>query len=256
MKRLLLTLLPAAAWAQEKPNVIWLMADDLGYGDISCYGATRVQTPNIDRVASQGVRFTDMHACASTSTPSRYGILTGEYPFCHPGTDVAAGNAGTIIWPQQYTMADMMRSAGYRTGAFGKWLETGAMFPKGGGIAPVCVQQMCFCGLLGSSCLASKHSDGDRVGEWISLGRRMQRMGWRGRTENAVRCDGRCTALRHLPENTIEWRTVYKGCQRICIPWPVKAACGRPCKALIQVWNRLAPPSVRHCGCGCGRPRG
>lgn len=121
MKRLLLTLLPAAAWAQEKPNVIWLMADDLGYGDISCYGATRVQTPNIDRVASQGVRFTDMHACASTSTPSRYGILTGEYPFCHPGTDVAAGNAGTIIWPQQYTMADMMRSAGYRTGAFGKW---------------------------------------------------------------------------------------------------------------------------------------
>ena len=120
MKRFLLTLLPAAAWAQEKPNVIWLMADDLGYGDISCYGATRVQTPNIDRVASQGVRFTDMHACASTSTPSRYGILTGEYPFCHPGTDVAAGNAGTIIWPQQYTMADMMRSAGYRTGAFGK----------------------------------------------------------------------------------------------------------------------------------------
>ena len=69
MKRFLLTLLPAAAWAQEKPNVIWLMADDLGYGDISCYGATRVQTPNIDRVASQGVRFTDMHACASTSTP-------------------------------------------------------------------------------------------------------------------------------------------------------------------------------------------
>lgn len=97
MKRFLLTLLPAAAWAQEKPNVIWLMADDLGYGDISCYGATRVQTPNIDRVASQGVRFTDMHACASTSTLSRYGILTGEYPFCHPDTDVVAGNAGTII---------------------------------------------------------------------------------------------------------------------------------------------------------------
>lgn len=121
MKRLLLTLLPAAAWAQDKPNVIWLMADDLGYGDLSCYGATRIQTPHIDQVAQQGVRFTDMHACASTSTPSRYGILTGEYPFCHPGTDVAAGNAGTIIWPQQYTLADMMRSVGYRTGAFGKW---------------------------------------------------------------------------------------------------------------------------------------
>ena len=105
MKRLLLTLLPAAAWAQEKPNVIWLMADDLGYGDISCYGATRVQTPNIDRVASQGVRFTDMHACASTSTPSRYGILTGEYPFCilapmwQPATRAPSSGRSSTRWP-------------------------------------------------------------------------------------------------------------------------------------------------------------
>lgn len=121
MKRILLALLPATAWAQDRPNVIWLMADDLGYGDLSCYGATRIHTPNIDRVAQEGVRFTDMHACASTSTPSRYGILTGEYPFCHPRTDVAAGDASTIIWPQQYTLADMMQSVGYRTGAFGKW---------------------------------------------------------------------------------------------------------------------------------------
>ena len=73
---------------------------------------------------------------------------------------------------------------------------------------------------------------------------------------DAVRCDGRCTAMRHLPENTIEWRTAYKGCLCIHIPQPVKAACGRPCKALIQVWNRPAPLAVRHCGCGCGRPRG
>lgn len=76
MKRILLALLPATAWAQDRPNVIWLMADDLGYGDLSCYGATSIHTPNIDRVAQEGVRFTDMHACASTSTPSRYGILT------------------------------------------------------------------------------------------------------------------------------------------------------------------------------------
>lgn len=121
MKRLLLTLLPVAVCAQNKPNIIWLMADDLGYGDISCYGATRINTPNIDRVAREGVQFTDMHACASTSTPSRYSILTGEYPFCHPQTDIAAGNAASIIWPQQYTLADAMQSAGYRTGAFGKW---------------------------------------------------------------------------------------------------------------------------------------
>lgn len=70
------------------------------------------------------------------------------------------------------------------------------MFPEGGGIAPVCVQQMCFCGLLGTSCLASKRSDGDRVGEWIFLGRLMWRMGWRGRTENAVRCMCPRSALR------------------------------------------------------------
>lgn len=121
MKRLALLLLPLTIQAQKKPNIIWLMADDLGYGDISCYGATRVQTPAIDDVARHGLRFTDMHACASTSTPSRYGILTGEYPFLHPGTDVAAGNAGTIINPEQFTLADAMKQAGYRTAAMGKW---------------------------------------------------------------------------------------------------------------------------------------
>lgn len=121
MKRLLISLLPLSAFAQERPNIIWIMADDLGYGDISCYGASRVQTPNIDRIAKQGLRFTDMHACASTSTPSRYGILTGEYPFLHPGTDVAAGNAASIIKPEQFTLADAMKRAGYRTAALGKW---------------------------------------------------------------------------------------------------------------------------------------
>lgn len=121
MKRLALLLLPLTATAKERPNIIWLMADDLGYGDISCYGASRVHTPGIDDVARQGLRFTDVHAAASTSTPSRYSILTGEYPFLHPGTDVAAGNAGMIIQPHQFTLADAMKSAGYRTGAFGKW---------------------------------------------------------------------------------------------------------------------------------------
>ena len=119
--KLIFPFISLSALAQERPNVIFLMADDLGYGDISCYGATRIQTPAIDQVARRGLRFTNMHACASTSTPSRYGILTGEYPFLHPGTDVAAGNAGTIIHPEQFTLADAMKSAGYRTAAFGKW---------------------------------------------------------------------------------------------------------------------------------------
>ena len=115
--------LAASAMAQqaERPNVILLVADDLGYGDLSCYGATRVSTPNVDRVAQEGTLFTDAHACASTSTPSRYSLLTGEYPFRKAGTDVAAGNAGMIISPDQYTVADAFKAAGYTTGAIGKW---------------------------------------------------------------------------------------------------------------------------------------
>ena len=120
-----LPLAAVGAMAQKAPspmpNVIVLLADDLGYGDLSCYGATRVVTPNVDALARSGVRFTDVHACASTSTPSRYGLLTGEYPFRRQGTNVAAGNAGMIIKPSQYTIADMFRQAGYRTGAVGKW---------------------------------------------------------------------------------------------------------------------------------------
>lgn len=107
---------------QEKaPNVIVILADDLGYGDLQCYGAKNVETPNVNRLAAQGIRFTNTHAIAATSTPSRYSLLTGEYAWRRPDTDVAAGNAGMIIRPEQYTMADMFKSAGYRTAAFGKW---------------------------------------------------------------------------------------------------------------------------------------
>ncbi len=117
------TLASVAALAQkaERPNVIMLLADDIGWGDLSCYGATRVSTPTVDSVARSGTRFLDAHACASTSTPSRYALLTGEYPFRKQGTDVAAGNAGMIIAPEQYTVADAFRRAGYTTAAIGKW---------------------------------------------------------------------------------------------------------------------------------------
>ena len=63
------------------PNIVFILADDLGYGDVGCYGATKVKTPNIDRLAREGIRFTDAHATSSTCTPSRYGLLTGEYPW-------------------------------------------------------------------------------------------------------------------------------------------------------------------------------
>ena len=114
------TLLPFVAMAQ-KPNVIMIVADDLGYGDISCYGATRINTPNVDDLARRGVRFTDAHCVASTSTPSRYGMLTGMYPFRKPNTNIAAGDASMIISPGQYTIADLFKDNGYYTAAIGKW---------------------------------------------------------------------------------------------------------------------------------------
>lgn len=123
----ILALSPALSFAQsrdngaDKPNIILLVADDLGYGDLSCYGATRIATPTVDSLAARGVRFTNMHACAATSTPSRYGMLTGEYPFRRRGTDVAAGNAAMVIRPEQTTVADLMHQAGYVTAAIGKW---------------------------------------------------------------------------------------------------------------------------------------
>lgn len=107
--------------ADPRPNVILLVADDLGYGDMACYGARNVATPNVDSLASRGIRFTNCHATAATSTPSRYSMLTGEYAWRRPDTDVAAGNAASIIHPDQYTMADMFHDAGYVTGAVGKW---------------------------------------------------------------------------------------------------------------------------------------
>lgn len=116
-----LPLLAVAAGENKRPNVILLVADDLGYGDISCYGATRVSTPNVDRLAAEGVRFTDAHAAAATSTPSRYSLLTGEYAWRKEGTDIAAGNAGMIIRPERFTLADMFKSEGYTTAAIGKW---------------------------------------------------------------------------------------------------------------------------------------
>lgn len=104
-----------------RPNIIIIYADDVGYGDFSCNGSSTVRTPNVERLASEGVRFTNAHTTSSTSTPARYGLLTGQYPWRKPGTGIAAGNAGMIISPEQHTLADMLRSAGYTTGAVGKW---------------------------------------------------------------------------------------------------------------------------------------
>ena len=108
--------------AQEKqPNVIIIYADDLGYGDLSCYGAQGVTTPNTDRLAAQGIRFTNAHAVAATSTPSRYALLTGHYAWRRNDTGIATGDAAMIIRPEQTTIADIFQQRGYTTGAVGKW---------------------------------------------------------------------------------------------------------------------------------------
>jgi len=113
-----------AARAQTRPvspNIVLIYADDVGYGDIACYGARRVKTPNLDRLAAGGVRFTNAHASSATCTPSRYSLLTGEYAWRKPGTGVLPGDARLILPLDRETLPAMLRKQGYRTGAVGKW---------------------------------------------------------------------------------------------------------------------------------------
>lgn len=111
----------AEAQKNTKPNVIIILADDIGWGDLSCYGEKTISTPNVDAIASSGIRFTDAHATASTSTPSRYSLLTGMYAFRRNDTGIAPGDASMIIKPNQTTIADIFKQKGYSTGAVGKW---------------------------------------------------------------------------------------------------------------------------------------
>jgi arylsulfatase A-like enzyme len=110
-----------ACHAAERPNIVLIYADDLGYGDVGSYGATRVRTPNIDRLAREGLRFTDGHAASATCTPSRYALLTGEYAWRKKGTGVLPGNASLVIPPGRTTLPSLLSSAGYATGVVGKW---------------------------------------------------------------------------------------------------------------------------------------
>ena len=118
---LLLAPLAVLQAAANKPNIVILYADDLGYGDLGCYGATAVKTPNMDRLAREGLRFTDAHTSAATCTPSRYSLLTGEYPWRKSGTGVLPGDAALIIAPGRTTLPSLFQKAGYATAAIGKW---------------------------------------------------------------------------------------------------------------------------------------
>ncbi len=107
--------------AKDRPNIVMIYADDLGYGDVGAYGATKVATPNFDRIAKEGLRFTSGYSTSATCTPSRYALLTGEYPWRKKGTGIAPGDANMIIAPGRQTLASLLQSAGYRTGVIGKW---------------------------------------------------------------------------------------------------------------------------------------
>jgi arylsulfatase A-like enzyme len=123
---LLVALLPGNLIAAEPqtgrhPNIIFILSDDLGYGDCGCYGGTKIKTPNIDALASRGLRFTDGHATASTCTPSRYSIMTGQYAWRKKGTGILPGDASLIVPPGSVTLGAVLQKAGYVTGAVGKW---------------------------------------------------------------------------------------------------------------------------------------
>jgi arylsulfatase A-like enzyme len=107
--------------AAAHPNIVLIYADDLGYGDVSCNGAKAGLTPNVDRLAKEGLNFTDAHTTSATCTPSRYALLTGEYPWRKQGTGVLPGDARLIIEPGKTTLASVLKGAGYRTGVVGKW---------------------------------------------------------------------------------------------------------------------------------------
>lgn len=105
----------------SKPNVVFIYADDLGYGDLSSYGATKIKTPNLDKLANQGVRFTNAHCTSATCTPSRYALLTGEYPWRQSGTGILPGDAALIIPTDKMTLPKVFKQAGYKTANVGKW---------------------------------------------------------------------------------------------------------------------------------------
>lgn len=104
----------------KKPNIVIFYVDDLGYGDLSSYGALGVKTPNVDKLAENGIKFTDAHSSAATCTPSRYSLLTGQYAFRN-NAEILPGDAPLLISTEIETLPKMLKKAGYTTAVVGKW---------------------------------------------------------------------------------------------------------------------------------------
>ncbi len=108
--------------AAERPNVVIILADDVGYGDLGCYGTTQVETPNLDRLAREGRRFTDAHSPSSVCTPTRYALLTGQYAWRHkPAAGILNGLSPLCIPDSRTTLGTRFAASGYETAAVGKW---------------------------------------------------------------------------------------------------------------------------------------
>jgi arylsulfatase A-like enzyme len=105
----------------EKPNIVFIMADDLGIGDVSCYGASMIETPNIDKLADQGMQFNRFYTAGAVCTPTRYSVLTGRYPFRCPEIATAEWDGNLLIDPSRMTVASLLKQEGYKTAAIGKW---------------------------------------------------------------------------------------------------------------------------------------
>lgn len=118
---LLLASLAIPLSAADRPNIVLIYADDIGWGDLGCYGAKVIPTPHMDRLAAQGARFTSGYCTSGTCTPSRYSMLTGEYAWRRNGTGVLRGDAPLIIPTSRPTVATVLRDAGYATAVVGKW---------------------------------------------------------------------------------------------------------------------------------------
>src|ERR1039458_8183632 len=103
--------------AEHKPSIIFILADDLGYGDLGCYGQTKIKTPNLDKLAAEGMRFTSFYAGSTVCAPSRCALMTG----LHTGHAIIRGNALLALRPQDLTVAEVLKQAGYHTGLIGKW---------------------------------------------------------------------------------------------------------------------------------------
>ncbi len=108
-------------FSKNQPNIVIIFTDDLGYGDLGCYGATHVETPNIDKLAAQGRRFTDAHSASATCTPSRYALLTGQYPIREDLFAPVFLKSPLIVDPKRTTIADLAQEQGYSTACIGKW---------------------------------------------------------------------------------------------------------------------------------------